>query len=195
MSAAKWQELYEVLKDMDEVEIRLTPQEDLYIVNLTMEEAKVVLEHTQDGAQTAFETSVSCIGAATCQVGLRDSNHVLEQLIQDLRSYQFKDHVLPRIYISGCPSSCGTNQVGAIGLQGFTKVIDKKPYPAFKMSLHGNASLTDTHFGKDAGVILQTDILPFFTELGQMISQANSTFDKWQKENADQWQALLDKYL
>lgn len=63
------------------------------------------------------------------------------------------------------------------------------------MSLHGNASLTDTHFGKDAGVILQTDILPFFTELGQMISQANSTFDKWQKENADQWQALLDKYL
>ena len=103
MSAAKWQELYEILKDMDEVEIRLTPQEDLYIVNLTMEEAKVVLEHTQDGAQTAFETSVSCIGAATCQVGLRDSNHVLEQLIQDLRSYQFKDHVLPRIYISGCP--------------------------------------------------------------------------------------------
>ena len=72
MSAAKWQELYEILKDMDEVEIRLTPQEDLYIVNLTMEEAKVVLEHTQDGAQTAFETSVSCIGAATCQVGLRD---------------------------------------------------------------------------------------------------------------------------
>lgn len=195
MSAAKWQELYEILKDMDEVEIRLTPQEDLYIVNLTMEEAKVVLEHTQDGAQTAFETSVSCIGAATCQVGLRDSNHVLEQLIQDLRSYQFKDHVLPRIYISGCPSSCGTNQVGAIGLQGFTKVIDKKPYPAFKMSLYGNASLTDTRFGKDASVILQTDILPFFTELGQMISQANSTFDKWQKENADQWQALLDKYL
>ena len=195
VSADKWQELYEVLKDMDEVEIRLTPQEDMYIVNLTMEEAQKVLEHTKDGAQTTFESSVSCIGASTCQVGLRDSNHVLEQLITDLRPYQFKDKVLPRIYVSGCPSSCGTNQVGSIGLQGFTKVIDKKPYPAFKMSLYGDATLSNTRFGKEAGVILQTDILPFFTELGQLISQANSTFDQWQKENADQWQALLDKYL
>ena len=195
MSLDKWKELYDVLQDMDEVELRLTPQEDIYIVNLSGDEVQKVLEHTQDGAHTTFETSVSCIGASTCQVGLRDSNNVLKSLIEALRPYEFKEGVLPRVYISGCPSSCGTNQIGAIGLQGFTKLVDKKPYSAFKMSVNGSSDLEDTQFGKEVGLILESDINDFFIELGTLVSNANATFENWQKENADQWQALLDKYL
>lgn len=195
MSLDKWKELYDVVQDMDEVELRLTPQEDIYIVNLSGDEVQKVLEHTQDGAHTTFETSVSCIGASTCQVGLRDSNNVLKSLIEALRPYEFKEGVLPRVYISGCPSSCGTNQIGAIGLQGFTKLVDKKPYSAFKMSVNGSSDLEDTQFGKEVGLILESDINDFFIELGTLVSNANATFENWQKENADQWQALLDKYL
>lgn len=195
MNVNKWKELYDVIQNMDEVELRLTPQEDIYIVNLRGDEVPKVLEYTQDGAHTTFETSVSCIGASTCQVGLRDSNNVLKSLIEALRPYGFKEGVLPRVYISGCPSSCGTNQIGTIGLQGFTKLVDKKPYPAFKMSINGNSDLEDTRFGKEVGLILESDINDFFIELGTMVSDANTTFENWQKENADQWQALLDKYL
>ena len=118
VSIDKWEELYGVIENMDEVEIRLTPQEGMYIINLTYDEAMQVLEHTNDGARTSFEASVSCIGATTCQVGLRDSNGVLYKLIEACRPYEFKEGVLPRIYVSGCTSSCGTNQIGAIGLQG-----------------------------------------------------------------------------
>lgn len=195
MSTDKWAELYDVVKGMEQVELRLTPQEDIYIVNLTADEAKEVLAHTEDGARTTFETSVSCIGSSTCQVGLRDSNNVLKSLIEELRPYDFKEGVLPRIYVSGCPSSCGTNQIGVIGLQGFTKLVDKKPYPAFKMTLNGSASFDDTKFGEEAGLILQSDINSFFIELGKMVSDADTTFDSWVKENADQWKALLEKYL
>ena len=195
MTTAKWKELWDVIENMEDVEIRLSPQEDLYIVNLTEKEAREVLSHTDDGARTQFEASVSCIGAATCQIGLRDSNNVLKALIEALRPYNFEEGVLPKIYISGCPSSCGANQIGAIGLQGFTKLVDKKPYPAFKMTVQGQASMDATQFGKEVGLILQDDINAFFIELGQKVTQAHQTFDLWQKENADQWQALLEKYL
>ena len=84
---------------------------------------------------------------------------------------------------------------GAIGLQGFTKLVDKKPYSAFKMSVNGSSDLEDTQFGKEVGLILESDINDFFIELGKLVSNANATFENWQKENADQWQALLDKYL
>ena len=52
-----------------------------------------------------------------------------------------------------------------------------------------------TQFGKEVGLILESDINDFFIELGTLVSNANATFENWQKENADQWQALLDKYL
>ena len=195
MPQSKWVELYDVLKDMKDVELRLTPQEDLYIINLTYAEAQMVLEHTQDGAQTTFETSVSCIGASTCQVGLRDSNHVLTSLIEACRPYHFAEGVLPRLFISGCTSSCGTNQVGTLGLQGFSKIIDKKPHSAFKLSQYGSADLDDTRFGQELGLLLEEDVNNFFIELGTLVSQEGKTFDQWQKENVDQWQTLLKKYL
>lgn len=40
MSLDKWKELYDVVQDMDEVELRLTPQEDIYIVNLNGNEVQ-----------------------------------------------------------------------------------------------------------------------------------------------------------
>lgn len=74
-------------------------------------------------------------------------------------------------------------------------MVDKKPYSAFKMSVNGSSDLEDTQFGKEVGLILESDINDFFIELGTLVSNANATFENWQKENADQWQALLDKYL
>ena len=194
MAIDKWEELYNVIKDMDEVEIRLTPQGGMYIINLTYDEALTVIEHTNDGARNTFEASVSCIGATTCQVGLRDSNGVLVNLIKAIRPYNFKDGVLPRIYVSGCPSSCGTNQIGTIGLQGFTKLVDKTPQSAFKLSINGNPTRDNAIFGEEKGVILESDIVDFFVELGTMISQANMTFDTWTKENEEEFAKLLAKY-
>ena len=49
-------------------------------------EAKLVQDViSSDNAQSIFETSVSCIGASTCQVGLRDSQALLQNCIQAVR--------------------------------------------------------------------------------------------------------------
>ena len=121
----------ELIRDIDACEVRIGPDETMYIINLTADEVPAVLKGTDDGARTAFEHSVSCVGASICQVGLRDSNGALQQLVRALRPYEFADGVLPRIHISGCTSSCGTHQSAQIGLQGTVKLVDQKPQPAY----------------------------------------------------------------
>lgn len=187
--------LHEAISPMEEVELRITPQQGLYIINCTAQEARIILELTQDGAQTTFETSVACIGATTCQVGLRDSQGALNTIIKALRPKHYPDHVLPRIFISGCPSSCGTNQIGALGFQGTIKVIDKVPYPAFSLSVQGTAIKNKEAFGEVAGVILEQDLVSFFTKLADLIVADNATYETWTTNHPEEFQQLLAHYI
>ena len=73
-------ELAALLGDMPAAECRVAPNETLYVINLTADEARRVLAATADGAKTVFETSVACIGASICQQGVRDSQGALHAL-------------------------------------------------------------------------------------------------------------------
>ena len=58
-------------KEIPDAECRIAPHETIYIINLTADEAKKVLEATNGRAQSTFENSVACIGAAICQQGVK----------------------------------------------------------------------------------------------------------------------------
>lgn len=191
----KLMELYEAIKDMEDVEIRITPQQGMYIVHLTAEEAKTILALTEDGATNVFESSVACIGAATCQVGLRDSQKALQQTIDTLRTQNVNTDYLPKCFFSGCPSSCGTSQIGAFGFQGSVKLIDKKPQPAFQLSILGNDSLSHAVFGERAGVILEQEIPAFLKEIADATATSKQNFTIWVKEHMDRFQEILDPYI
>ena len=195
ITPAKLKELYTVMKDMEDVEIRITPQQSCYIINLTASEAQKVLAVTEDGARTQFECSVSCIGASTCQVGLRDSNGMLKTLIYYLRDKNYADNVLPKIFVSGCTSSCGTNQIGEIGLQGTIKVIDKKPLPAYQVSLYGNDKQNNERFGDIIGVLLEDDVCLFFDEIASKVSEKQMTYTTWKDECKEEFDTILNTYI
>ena len=195
LAPEKLMTLYDTIKDMEAVEIRITPQEGMYIINLNGEEAKQVLDVTADGARNKFETSVACIGASICQVGLRDSQGALIDAIHALREAGVCTDYLPRCYFSGCTSSCGTSQIGVLGFQGTVKLVDKKPQPAFKLSIMGNAHLYDTVFGKEAGVILQSDIAAFLKELGEITSAKKLPFVEWAEKEPEVLEDILHKYI
>lgn len=187
--------IYETVQPMEDVEIRITPQQGIYIINCTAQEAKRMLEISKDGARSTFEESVACIGAATCQVGLRDSQGILKEAIWYLREKNYKDFVLPRIFISGCPSSCGTNQIGTLGLQGSVKVIDKQAHPAFILSVQGNDTLHQERFGEALGMILEEDVCRFFEVIADAVTEYDSTFDQWIEEQPKQFENLLSLFL
>lgn len=170
----------DAMKDMKDVEIRVAPDESVYIINLTGKEAEKMLAITEeDCARNVFETSIGCIGSSICQVGLRDSQSLLQNVIKAGREAGLKADALPKIHISGCPSSCGTHQVGTLGFRGAIKMVDKKPQPAFVMYEYGNDRQSQERFGKEVGTILEADIPEMLVRLGQKVEASGMGFDEY----------------
>lgn len=189
--------LAQAMESMEEVEMRLSPDEGSYIVNLTADEARTILEIIQDeAAANKFETSVGCIGAAICQVGLRDSQSALANMLQAVKEAgDIADNALPQVHISGCPSSCGTHQIGKIGFRGGLKVVDKQPIPAFLLSAYGNDREGEERMGREIGMIPETRVSEFIVDLGRQVTQSGLSFDEWVNEHPEGIEQIAASYL
>lgn len=183
----------DALEKMPGAEMRLGPDETAYLINLTGSEAQTVLELTRESAQTLFERSVSCIGGTVCQVGVRDSQGLLAACVAAARKAQLPDGALPQIHISGCPSSCGTHQTGAMGFRGATKMVDGKPQPAFALFVGGESRQGCEAMGRELGVMLEDRIPDFLVEVGRAAS--GQGFDAWRKAEPDALEAIAAGYL
>lgn len=192
----KMQALYDAIKDMEQVELALAPDESVYILNLNIEEAKEILELTKDGAENVLETSIACIGSTICQIGLQDSQGLLKSIVEAARKENFADGVLPKLHISGCISSCGTHQVGSMGFHGFVKRVDGKPQPAFNLFIGGCEKQAHERFGESIGSILAADIPEFLVELGRMISASHTpTYEEWYEKHKEELLQLAKHYI
>ena len=187
--------LNDVIRDMDQVEMRLAPDETAYIINLTGEEAKKVLDATSDTAASLFETSVSCIGASICQVGVRDSQALLGACVKAVREAGIPDGALPQIHISGCPSSCGTHQTGALGFRGGVKSVDGKAQPAFILYVNGEEKQGKETMGRELGAMLEKQIPQFLTELGSTVAKSGMNFAEWNEKDSTALERVAEKYL
>mgnify|MGYP000579836302 CR=1 FL=1 len=166
-----------------------------YIVNLTGKEAEKILELTKDGAESLFETSVSCIGASICQIGLRDSQELLLSCVKAVHEAEIPDGALPQIHISGCPSSCGTHQTGEIGFRGAAKSVDGKVQPAFVLYINGCQTQGNESMGKEIGTILQKDIPEFLVTLGKTVALSGQDFHTWRNANPEELERMAANYL
>lgn len=193
--AQKFEEIYEEIKNAAKAEVRVAPDETLYIINLNAQQAEKIHKITADGAKNLFETSVSCIGSTVCQIGLRDSQGLLASIVEAVEPYHFADGVLPRIHISGGPSSCGTHQIGKLGFRGASKSVNGKAEPAFAFYVNGQDTQGEERFGEEWGVMLATDIPKFFVELGTVISEEKVSYEQWYKKNMDTLKNIVEPYL
>ena len=188
--------LCDLIGEIPDAELRLAPDETAYIVNLTGAEAVRVLALTEnDAAHTAFEASVSCIGASTCQVGVRDSQALLHASVEAVRAANIPANALPKIHISGCPSSCGTHQTSPIGFRGGMKKVDGKPASAFVLNVDGCELQGKESLGRELGAILDADIPKFLVEVGQTVAASGTDFDTWYADNADAFAAIAQTYI
>jgi len=188
-------QIYETIKDMDAVLLRVSPDETIYILNCSGNEVQSVLDATSGGGEKDIEQSVSCIGASICQQGLRDSQALLKTILDAVKPYDFPADALPLIHISGCMSSCGTHQIGSIGFHGKVKMVDKKPVAGFTISINGSDNQGKEHFGDDIGVIAADDIPKFMIELGKAVTAENMSFAEYSAKKQDAFLDLINKYI
>lgn len=187
--------LSDCLQKIPEAELRLSPDESAYIVNLDGDEVQTILELTKDSAKTAFESSVSCIGASICQVGVRDSQALLAACIKAVREAGIPDGALPQIHISGCPSSCGTHQIGSLGFRGGVKMIDKKPQPAFVFYINGSDRQGSEAMGQEVGPMLETEIPDFLVALGKAAAESGKDFAAWNTADPEAVKRIAAPYI
>lgn len=187
--------LYNAILPMESVVLRVSPDQSLYILNLTASEVQELLPLIKDHARTLFETSVACIGASVCQVGARDSQALLAACTEQVRKEHFKDRVLPKIHISGCPSSCSGHPVASLGFRGGTKQTPDGPKPAFAVYEMGCAVRGKENFGTELGVMLESEIPQFLVELGKEISKRGMEYQEFVEKEHEEFLKIAGKYL
>ena len=136
-----------------------------------------------------------CIGASICQQGVRDSQALLAEMIAAVREAGLPADALPMVHVSGCPSSCGAHQVGALGFQGCVKLVDKKPQPAFNLLVFGEERQGEERLGEAVGAMLQTDIPAFMVELGRTVAASGQPFEAWLSGHREELLALAGRYI
>ena len=192
---AMTRKLYDTICSMPQVECRLSPDGCMYIINLTAAEAAAVLEITADSAVTPFHRSVSCIGGTICSTGIRDSQGLLASMMEAVDAANLPANALPTIHISGCPSSCGTQQIGTLGFQGASKTVDGKPQPAFSLLVKGCDLQGKEQFGESLGTILQAELPAFIVELGKTVVASGLGFDEWLAQYESDFRTLAASYI
>ena len=189
-------EVAAAMKEIEGAELRLAPYETAYVINLTGKEAEAIDRIIRkDTAVTRFETSVSCIGASICQVGLRDSQGLLSACVKKVKEAGIPDGALPQIHISGCPSSCGTHQTGPMGFRGASVKIDGKAEPAYLLYINGCERQGEERMGHEAGLLTEADIPEFLAALGKTVAESGMDFNTWNEKHPDGIEKIAAPYL
>jgi ferredoxin-nitrite reductase len=195
ISIGTLREILDRLKAIENLEIRLTMTEGIYFKNLNGDEAKELLDITQNlGGETALEQSVSCIGVPICQVGILESQKALNDILNYFKEKGYSKDVLPRVHISGCGNSCAVHEVAGIGFTGKRKRVADTVEDVFELHINGSFETGNARLGKIYGDMLAREIPEFLYELALIIENKNTNFYDFVKNNEDELIAVVEKY-
>ncbi|HVF05044.1 MAG TPA: nitrite/sulfite reductase [Frankiaceae bacterium] len=100
----------------------------------------------ENGAERASNV-VACPGAETCNLALVASRGVASATIDALRAAGLGDVPLS-INVSGCPNSCGQQQMADIGLSGQVRRVGTDEAPGYRILLGGRVTVGGARFGQ-----------------------------------------------
>ena len=181
---------------MDDVEIRLTMSEGLYIRNLNGKEVETILALTDAmGGNTSLECSIACIGVPTCQAGILESQRTLREILSYFKENNLTKDILPCVHISGCPNSCSVHEIGTIGFCGKKKKVQDKLINVFELHFGGELGIGKTKLGKYYGDIKQEEVPKFLFEIASAIDSAKKDFSSWIEQNMYEFNEIIKKYI
>lgn len=115
---------------------------------------------------------VACKGASTCRLGLCLSPELAREIRKAL--LQLKPelyNLLPQIYISGCPNSCGQHYIAPIGFEGKASRHQGKLVPHYALLLGGQTGDGKARLGERVIDIPARRIPAFLVELTRYLAE------------------------
>lgn len=190
------QKVNQLIDPMQDVSIRLAMEEGFYIINLDGEEVlKVANALDNENYITGIECSRSCIGVPICQMGIIESQKALRDIVAHFEENKDLLEVLPPIYISGCGNSCGTHQIGGIGLTGKKGKVGTSVKGMFEVSIDGSCKVGESRLGTVIGDITEDYAGECFVALAQKVQQSGMKFKDYIKEYPDEVKNHIGAYL
>lgn len=187
--------IIDFLERVEGVEVRLALVEGMYIRNLNGNEAEELLKLTESFSEvTRLGQSVSCIGIPICQMGRCNSQHLLSDIINYFKERNYNSDVMPRLFISGCPNSCGVHEIGNIGFMGMKVKHEDQFKDAFRLFIDGAIEVGKTQIGNEKGDFLPEDIPEFLYTLCEKIEKSGLNFNEFTEKNKNELDDLINKF-
>ncbi|MTI56854.1 sulfurtransferase TusA family protein [Geosporobacter ferrireducens] len=180
-----------------EPSIRLSNTQGFFVRDLKGSDAEKLLDIIlKFNTPFNIDNSIACAGAATCKLGLGLSQNLLTAIVK-----RFKDEEedikaqLPKVFISGCPNSCGQHQKGEIGLYGKAKRAVDGLVPMYGISFGGAVGVGKAVLGTEYGSIPAKKIPEFFYQLAYLKSKKRIiNFTEFVGRNLEEVKELIQQF-
>lgn len=170
------------------VDLRLTYNQSLVIRGLKGESIKDLKPLFDNFAKSPLEQSITCVGKSTCNLGILESPLLMKSILKHFKNKKRLSKYLPTLRISGCPNSCGAQQLGALGFWGKKKQGIEYYTIMAKGNFQGEVHVLNKNIGE-----IKASLIPEFLEaLAIEIKNSGKTYKKLVDE--DVLERLLEKY-
>ena len=193
LAAQDLEKIAAFVERVEAAQIRLSMEEEMYVRNLTREQAEELQAMMAHMMQTPVARTLSCVGTPSCQMGILQSQKLCRGILAAVKEAGLCESRLPMIQISGCPNSCARHQVAEIGFAGRKVKVGDRSEDAFQLFVGGSVSGADTHMGELQGVMLASEIPQYIVELGKLLEREKKTVTEIAK--CECFKELTEKFL
>ena len=180
-----------------EVSIRLTNTQGFYIRDIKGKDVDPLVAIVKSfSTNPIMKDIISCVGETVCGTGLCNSQGLASAIYKKFEgTEEALKSILPKIYISGCPNSCGQHQIGKLGFSGRGLKGADGMIPAYRVFFGGIISAGKTALGEVKGDIPAKRIPEFIYELAVKAKvSSQKDFDTFVKEEWSQVQSLIEEF-
>lgn len=179
-----------------EVTIRLTNTQGFYVRDIKGRHVDGLVQLISSFITNPIMADIiSCVGETVCGTGLCNSQGLAVAISKRFASASDDvKKVLPKIYISGCPNSCGQHQIGKIGFTGKGIKGAAGMIPAYRLFIGGNVEANSTKLGEVMGDIAAKRIPEFLYRLAENINDSKQGFEEFVEEQWTKVEELIKEF-
>lgn len=161
----------------DKISLRTTNKQGLLLRGIKAGDlAKMITEISKINENLLVRSKatrpIACKGASTCRLGLCLSPALAREIRKELLALDpGLQSLLPQIYISGCPNSCGQHHIGGIGFEGKAKRYKGRLVPHYSLLLGGKIGDNESRFAQRVTDLPARRIPQFLARLARFLAE------------------------